>query len=85
MGAIVYILCALTSIWCSVLLLKAYKQTALRLLFWSGLAFVGLALNNILLFVDFVVFPSMEMTITRTLPALLGSLVLVYGLIKESV
>lgn len=85
MGATVYILCALTSILCSILLLNAYKKTAHRLLFWSGLGFVGMALNNILLFVDLVVITETDLTILRTVPAFLGGLVMVYGLIKESV
>ena len=46
MAAIVYILCALTSLTCAVLLLRAYRQNGVRLLFWSGLCFIGLALNG---------------------------------------
>ena len=46
---LVYVLCALTSIACAVLLLRGYFRTRVRLLLWSGLCFVGLALNNALL------------------------------------
>ena len=46
---LVYLLCALTSLACAVLLLRGYFRTRVRLLLWSGLCFVGLALNNALL------------------------------------
>ena len=49
MASVVYALCALTSLACAVLLLRAYRRSWARLLFWSGLCFVGLALNNVLL------------------------------------
>ena len=40
------------------LLFRGYARTGARLLFWSGLCFVGLSVNNVLLFFDFVVFPT---------------------------
>ena len=52
MATIVYILCALTSSLCAVLLLRRYARSRLRLLLWSGLCFIGLALNALLLIVD---------------------------------
>jgi hypothetical protein len=55
-----------------------------RLLFWSGLCFFGLALNNILLIVDVAVLPQLDMEMWRTLPALAGVALLVYGLIWEA-
>ena len=41
MAAAVYVLCALTSLACAVLLLRAYLRRKVRLLLWSGLGFVG--------------------------------------------
>lgn len=84
MAAIVYILCALTSLACAVLLLRSYAQSQVRLLLWSGLCFVGLALNNILLFVDKVIYPQTDLLLIRSVPALLGLMLLLYGLIWES-
>jgi hypothetical protein len=85
MAAIVYILCALTSLTCSVLLLRGYSQSRVRLLFWSGLCFLGFALNNVLLFVDRVVVgPETNLYVVRSLPALAGLLVLIYGLIWDA-
>ena len=55
MAAAVYVLCALTSLACAVLLLRAYQARGVRLLLWSGLAFVGFAFGNVMLVVDRVV------------------------------
>ena len=84
MATIVYILCAATSIACAFMLLRSYSQGRVRLLLWSGLCFVGLALNNILLVVDTRVMSDTDLSVVRTLPALLGVGILVYGLIWDS-
>lgn len=84
MATIVYALCGLTSIACAVLLLRAYSASRVRLLLWAGLCFVGLALNNVLLFVDMRMVPGMDLSVWRSLPALAGLLLLVYGLVWES-
>ncbi len=81
---IVYILCALTSGSCAVLLLRGYRKSRARLLFWSGLCFAGLALNNILLVVDVRVVPTIDLSFWRTVPALIGVWLLVYGLVWET-
>jgi len=83
MAAVVYILCALTSAACSALLLRGYFQKRVRLLLWSGLCFAGLALNNIVLVVDVLVFPNVDLSMLRDPPALVGLLLLIYGLIWE--
>ena len=84
MAPIVYLLCLATSLACAVLLLRAYRQSRARLLFWSGLCFVGLALNNALLYVDLVVFPQVDLFAVRSLPTLAGLLLLIYGLIWDA-
>lgn len=80
---IVYILCALTSMACAVLLLRGYFRTKVRLLLWSGLCFVGLALNNALLVLGSSSLMT-DLSNWRTLPALAGAAVLVYGLVWDS-
>lgn len=84
MAEIVYALCALTSIGCAVLLLKSYAHSKSRLLFWSGLCFVALGLSNIILFVDLVLFPQMDLSFYRTVFAFAGMAMLLYGLIWET-
>jgi hypothetical protein len=82
-ASIVYVLCALTSGLCAVLLLRGYARSRARLLFWSGLCFAGLALNNVLLVVDWST-PDVDLSTWRTLPALAGVAVLIYGLVWET-
>ena len=83
-GTVVYALCALTSIICAWLLLRGYARTRFRLLLWSGICFIGLALNNILLFIDLRVLAETDLSLVRTLPALAGVAMLLYGLIWEA-
>lgn len=80
----IYILCALTSVVCTVLLVRGYRQSGVRLLFWSAWCFAGLALNNILLIVDIRVLPDVDLQIWRAVPAVAGVALLVYGLVWES-
>jgi hypothetical protein len=84
MGAVVYSLCALTSIICAVLLIRGWRRTRTRLLLWSSLCFIFLALNNSLLVVDMVLLPGYDLALWRALPALVALSLLVYGLVSES-
>ncbi len=83
MGEAVYLLCALTSVVCAVLLVRSYLRQRTRLLMWSALCFVGLALNNILMFVDLVVIPDIDLALVRSGTALLSLLLLLIGLLWE--
>lgn len=83
-STIVNILCALTSALCAGLLLRRYSLQRQRLLLWSGLCFVGLALNNLLLIVDTRVLTEVDLSIVRSLPAVIGIALLIYGLVWES-
>lgn len=84
MAEVVYILCALTSVLCAVLLFRGYRATRTSLLFWSSLCFAGLAGNNILLVLDRVVFPGVEMSLWRASMGLFAMIVLLFGLVWES-
>jgi hypothetical protein len=83
-AAAVYVLCALTSLACAVLLLRSYTRRGVRLLLWSGLGFVGFAVGNALLVVDLLIFPEHDLQLLRDLPVLAGLLVLVYGLVWDT-
>lgn len=83
-AAAVYLLCALTSVMCAGLLLVKYRQSKQRLLFWSSLCFVGLATNNVLLFIDLVLVPRVDLSVVRLLPALVGLLLLVWGFVWDT-
>ena len=84
MAETVYILCALTSIACAALLVRGYQKARERLLLWTSLCFAGLAVNNVLLFVDLVMIPSMDLSLARSGTALAAMALLLYGLIWES-
>ncbi len=84
MATLVYALCALTSTACAFLLLRGYMRSHFRLLLWSGLCFAGLALNNVLLFVDKRVMPEMDLSVWRTIPALVGIALLLYGFVWDT-
>jgi hypothetical protein len=86
----VYILCAVTSVVCAVLLVRGYRMTRTRLLLWSSICFVGLALNNILLLIDLAIFPEVtiwifgiDLAVMRATVAAAGVGALVYGLIWD--
>lgn len=81
MAEAVYLLCALTSLACAVLLLRSYRRSRMGLILWTSLCFVGLAVNNVLLFLDLVVVLNADLRIWRDLAALIGASVLLYGMI----
>ena len=84
MATAVYILCALTSLACALLLLAAYRRERARLLLWSCLCFGWLAVNSILLVVDLVVVTDVDLSIARASSALLGLATLLFGLIYDT-
>ncbi len=85
MPEIVYALCSVTSAACALLLLRGWLVSRVRLLLWSAVGFVGIALNNVGLMLDFVIFPDVDFSLWRTVPAAVGVLVLACGLAWESV
>jgi hypothetical protein len=81
---IVFFLCLATSVLCMVLLVRGCLQTRAPLLLWSSLCFVGLALNNLFLVVDLVLFPSIDFFPARQAASLVAVAVLLYGFIWET-
>lgn len=84
MAEAVYLLCAVTSIACAWLLFRNYGASRVRLLFWSSCCFVGLALNNVLLVVDLVVVPTVDLSLLRLGTGLAAMIALVVGLVWEA-
>ena len=77
-------LAALTSLACMFLLFRGYARSRVRLLFWSALCFVFLSLNNVLLFVDTIVLPTIDLRVFRLGAALVGIACLLYAFIREA-
>jgi hypothetical protein len=84
MATAIYVLCALTSLACALLLLRGYRRGRVPLLLWTALCFFGLALNNTLLFIDLRVVPTLDLSIWRSIPALVGVGFLIYGLVWKT-
>lgn len=83
MAATIYLLCTITSLACAWLLLGSYRRTGHRLLFWSGLCFASMTLNNFILTLDKVVYPDVDLLLLRLVAALVSVALLLYGLIFE--
>jgi hypothetical protein len=84
MPVVLMSLAVLTCLACTVLLLRSYATGGGRLLLWSGLCFVFLSANNILLFLDLVVLPDLDLRPFRLGSALVGISFLLYGFIWET-
>ena len=80
----IYALCAVTSLVAAGMLLRHYRTRRSRVLLWSCIAFVGLAINNVLVLLDFGVMPAVDLSIIRAFTAAVSLSILVYGLIWEA-
>ena len=85
-SALVYILCALTSAACAVMLLRGYLRSKTRFLLWSSLCFAAFFVNNLLLMIEKVFVPDTVLfpQVWRSSVALLGLCLLIYGLIWDA-
>ena len=82
---VLYLLAVLTCLACTALLFRTYAASGTRLVLWTAFCFVGLSLNNVLLFFDLIVFPvAVDLRPWRHAAALAGLLCLIYGFILES-
>jgi hypothetical protein len=84
MALLTYLICSITAATCALLLLRAYKQSGVPLLWWSGVCFALLTVSNFLVAVDLVLFPGMDLFVVRNVTALFGVSLLLYALIWES-
>lgn len=79
-------LCALavaTCAACAALLFRNHARTPRRFLFWSGLCFVFLTLNNVLLLLDLVVLER-DLRLLRHAAALPALVCMIFGLLPEA-
>ncbi len=87
MSEVIFILCAIASIICSVALIRGSRKSKNRLLLWCGISFAILAINNIFLCVDLLIFPTVDLNgpFWRNLLGAIAGMVLLFGLIGELV
>jgi hypothetical protein len=83
MAPIAYGLGVFTSILCAYLLIRSYVRLRTALLLWSSLCFAGLALNNVILFVDLFIVPDIDLELWRSSTALIALCLMLFGLIWE--
>ena len=80
----IYVLCFSLSAGVAGLLWRNYQRGRVRLLFWSTICFAGLALGNLMLFADVVVFSrGPDLSVGRLLPPLFGYSALIYGFVRD--
>lgn len=84
MAETVYALCLLTSAAVAFLLFRGYRRSRARLLLWCALGFSGLCLNNLILVMDLVFLPNVDLSMYRAIFAMTGMAMMVFGLIWDS-
>ena len=82
--AAVYLLCFITSVTCLALLVRSYRHARTRLLLWTAICFVFLAINSGLVFLDIVIFPQIDLRLVRDLTSLVAVSTLIYGFIWDA-
>jgi Family of unknown function (DUF5985) len=80
---IVYVLCFLTSSACAWLLGRSFARLGNRLLLWSSVCFTFLALNNLVVVFDLVVWPQSDLRLVRLALALAAVASLLWGFVWE--
>jgi hypothetical protein len=83
LASTVYALCFVTSTLCSWLLIRSFLRNRSRLLLWSAACFVPLAVNNLLLVIDLVFLPTIDLSALRIIAGLAAVSTLLFGLIWE--
>jgi hypothetical protein len=78
------VLTFLTTVLCAVLLLRAYQNVRKRLLLWSGLCFLGLAISNALRIADLRIFLALDLYTYRLGTTAVAMALLLWGLVWES-
>ena len=79
----IYTLCLLSSAACAWLLVRSYTRNRTKLLLWSAVCFMLLAINNLMVVIDLLLVPSIDFSIVRQLCALAAVATLLFGFIWE--
>ena len=81
MGLFVYLLCTMTSLLCCLMLVLQYRRSPGPFLMHSAVAFLCFAVSNVLLSVDLVLLPQVDLRLWRNLATLAGVIILLVALI----
>lgn len=85
MSVALYVFTIVVTLFCAVLLLRAWTRVRRGLLLWSGLCFVGLTLDSVLVLVDMILFPSLDLFTWRLASVAISLSLLVFGMIWERI
>ena len=81
---LVYLLCFATSAACAYLLARSFRKARSRMLFWSALCFALLAVVNVAVIFDLVIYPDdIDLRPVRLWLTLLAVVVLLFGFIWD--
>lgn len=83
MSAALYIFTSLITLVCAVLLLRAYFRVRRNLLLWSGLCFLVLTVDYLLVWADLVLIPDSEWYTSRLVTTTIAMVLLLVGLVWE--
>lgn len=80
---LVYSLCFATSVLCAYLLGRSFYQARSRMLFWSAICFGLLALVNLVVIFDLLIYPEINLRPVRLWLTLLAVAMLLFGFIWD--
>ena len=80
----IFLACGATSLVVAAMLLRQYLRVRSRLLLWSVICFVGLAANNVLVYVDMVMFTGVDLSLYRAVAGTIAVGIMVYALVWET-
>jgi hypothetical protein len=83
MAELIYGLCTVLSLSIAVMLWRQQRRVPTRMIYWTALCFTGLALSNLLLVIDKLVFPELDLRVLRNSVSLLSIGLLLFGLVYE--
>lgn len=83
MAELIYGLCTVLSLFIAVMLWRQQRRLPTRMIYWTAMCFTGLALSNLLLVLDKLVFPELDLRVLRHSVSLLSISLLLLGLVYE--
>lgn len=83
MAELIYGLCTLLSTVIAIMLWRQHRRSPTRMIYWTALCFSGLALGNLLLVVDKLVFAELDLRLLRHSVSLVSIGLLLFGLVYE--
>jgi hypothetical protein len=83
MAELIYGLCTLLATVIAVMLWRQHRRVPSRMIYWTALCFSGLALSNLLLVLDKLVFADVDLRLLRHSVSLASLGLLLFGLVYE--